>query len=101
MKEKIIDALKSVYDPEVPVNIYDMGLVYDICVKNNDVEIDMTMTSPTCPMAEEIMSDAKVAVSEVPGVRSVTINLVWDPPWDLSHMSEEARLELDLTEAGW
>jgi len=101
MKERIIEALKTVYDPEIPVNINDMGLIYDIRENGGKVEIDMTMTSPTCPMAEEIMDDAKLAVSEVSGVNEVKINLVWEPAWDLSRMSEQAKIELDLTESGW
>jgi len=101
MKEQIIEALKTVYDPEIPVDIYALGLVYDIRINNGAAEIDMTMTSPTCPMADEIMDEAKLVVSEIPGINEVKINLVWDPPWDLSRMSEEARLELDLTDAGW
>jgi len=102
MEEKIIEALKTVYDPEIPVDIYALGLVYDIRINAPGmVEIDMTMTSPTCPMADMIMDDAKHAVSQIPGMNEVNVNLVWDPPWDLSRMSEEARLELDLTDSGW
>ena len=101
MKDKIIEALKNVFDPEIPVDIYNLGLIYDIRVNGGAVEIDMTMTSPTCPMAEEIMDDARRAAESVPGVNDIKINLVWDPPWEISHMSDEARLELDLMDAGW
>ncbi|MDR1697036.1 MAG: iron-sulfur cluster assembly protein [Rickettsiales bacterium] len=111
MKDKIIAALKTVYDPEIPVNIYDLGLVYDIDITKNEkrktkndsylVKITMTFTSPTCPMMEEIFEQVKAAVADVPGVDDVKIELVWDPPWDISRMSDVARLELDLTEQGW
>ncbi len=100
-KEEIITALKTVFDPEIPVNIWDLGLVYDISINNDSVMIKMTMTSPTCPMSEEIMQMVRIAVRAVPGITCVDTELVWDPPWDLSRMSETARLELDLTEQGW
>ncbi len=103
-KDKIVAALKTVFDPEIPVNIYDLGLVYDISIINRPssvIHIKMTLTSPMCPMAEEIVHMVKVAVSEVSGVSGVDVQLVWDPPWDLSRMSATAKLELDLTEEGW
>lgn len=100
-KEDIIANIKTVYDPEIPVNIWDLGLVYDIEINDADVVITMTFTSPTCPMMEELLEMVRVAVKSVPGVNDVKINLVWDPAWDISRMSETARLELDLTEAGW
>lgn len=100
-KEKIINALKQVFDPEIPVNIWDLGLVYDIKINDDKVELTMTMTSPTCPMSEQIMQMAKYAVGAVDGVSNVDVELVWNPPWDLSKMSETARIELDLTEMGW
>ena len=147
-KEQIIAAIKTVFDPEIPVNIWDLGLIYDIEVtgrraqgegfsevegrraqsagdddnkiKDNSskeahsetpslcalrsatfVKIKMTMTSPTCPMSEEIMQMVRDVVTVLPGVKGVDIELVWDPPWDLSRMSATARLELDLTEEGW
>lgn len=98
MKDKIIDILKTVYDPEIPVNIYDLGLIYDIRITNHEspITIVMTFTSPTCPMMEEILSDIKSKVGS-----NVEIELVWNPPWDISRMSDAARLELDLTEGGW
>ncbi len=102
MKEEIINALKYVFDPEIPVNIWDLGLIYDIDIDDDkNVKIKMTMTSPTCPMAEEILQMAKFAVSSVSGVNSVNIELVWDPPWSLNRMSEQAKLEFDLTGDGW
>lgn len=100
-KEQIIIAIKTVFDPEVPVNVWDLGLIYDIKINGDKVAIAMTMTSPTCPMAEEIIQMVKFAVAAVPGIKGVDIELVWDPPWDLSRMSMEAKLELDLTEEGW
>ena len=101
MKEKVIAALKNVYDPEVPVNIWDLGLIYDVEVNGGAVKITMTMTSPTCPMAEEIMEMARAEVAKIPGVNEIKIDLVWTPAWDLSRMSEAAKIELDLTGMGW
>lgn len=100
-KQAIIDALKTVYDPEIPVNIWDLGLVYDIDIKPGSVVITMTFTSPTCPMMEELLEMVRSAVVAVAGDAEVRVDLVWDPPWNLSRMSEAARLELDLTEQGW
>jgi FeS assembly SUF system protein len=91
----IIEALRTVYDPEIPVNIFELGLIYKIDVKeNSDVEIDMTLTAPACPVAGEMPHWVEKAVSEVDGVGDVKVNLVFDPPWDPSKMSEEAKLEL-------
>ena len=101
LRGQIIDALKSVYDPEIPVNIWDLGLVYDISVGEKSVNIKMTFTSPTCPMMEELLQQVHDSVVAVSGGRNVHIELVWDPPWNLSRMSDAARLELDLTEQGW
>ena len=110
MKDKIIDALKTVMDPEVPVNIWDLGLVYDIALEKiaSDapniawrVTLDITMTSPTCPMAEDIMDSARAKIMEIPKVEDVEINLVWEPAWDISKMSEAAKVELDLVGMGW
>jgi FeS assembly SUF system protein len=100
MKDKIIAAIKTVFDPEIPVNVYDLGLIYDIDINGGDIKIKMTMTSPTCPMAEEILQMVRFAVSGVSGVSSVDMELVWDPAWDISRMSDVARIELDLTEHG-
>ncbi len=101
IKEDIISALKTVFDPEIPVNIWDMGLVYDIKIDGKNVTITMTLTSPTCPMMDELMAQVKNAVSGVAGVENVYVNLVWEPAWDLSRMSDAARIELDLTTNGW
>ncbi len=101
LRGQIIDALKSVYDPEIPVNIWDLGLIYDVTIGEKSVDIKMTFTSPTCPMMEELLQQVHDNVAVVSGGRDVHIELVWDPPWDLSRMSDVARLELDLTEQGW
>ena len=101
VKQDIIESIKTVYDPEIPVNIWDLGLVYNIDITDDVVVIQMTFTSPTCPMMEELMEMVKSAVQSVAGVNDVVIDLVWNPPWDISKMSEIARLELDLTEQGW
>lgn len=103
MLEKIIERLKTVYDPEIPVSIYDLGLIYRIDVEQNDlheakfdIHIDMTLTAPGCPMAELLPQMAHNAVSELEQSNEVTVVLVWDPPWDKSRMSEEARMELGM-----
>ena len=100
-KDDIIGALKTVYDPEIPVNIWDMGLVYDIDIAKDAVNIKMTFTSPTCPMMEDILSQVKAAVANVVAPKPVNVELVWEPAWDLSRMSDAARIELDLTNSGW
>lgn len=100
-KENIIEALRTVYDPEIPVNIWDLGLIYDIVIHPDKIVITMTFTSPTCPMMEDLLNQVRDAVMTVSGGCDVIIDLVWDPPWDLSRMSDAARLELDLTEQGW
>ncbi|MDR2770034.1 MAG: iron-sulfur cluster assembly protein [Rickettsiales bacterium] len=101
MKDAVISALKKVFDPEIPVNIWDLGLVYDVSVDAGKVELKMTMTSPTCPMAEDIMENARTEIAKIDGIAEINIDLVWDPPWDLSRMSDAARIELDLTGMGW
>jgi FeS assembly SUF system protein len=95
--EAIIAALRTVHDPEIPVNIYDLGLIYRIEPDHRgDVEIDMTLTAPGCPVAGEMMNWVQKAVSDVSGVDKVKVNLVFDPPWDKSKMSEDVQLELGL-----
>lgn len=96
-QQDIIAALKTVKDPEIDVNIYDLGLIYKIDINDNfDVEIDMTMTAPNCPMAEDLVIWAKDEVKKIEGIRSVNINLVFEPQWTPSLMSEEARLDLGM-----
>lgn len=96
LEERIVAMLKTVYDPEIPVNIYDLGLIYRIDANNGDVILDMTLTAPNCPAAEFIMEDVKMKIESVEGVKSVIVNLVFEPEWDRSMMSEEAQLELGL-----
>lgn len=97
LKEKIIDVLRTCYDPEIPVNIYEMGLIYDIDIDDeNNVTILMTLTSPACPVAGILPSQVQFKVEQIPGVNSVEIELVWSPPWDPSRMTEAARLQLGL-----
>ena len=100
-REDIINEIKKVYDPEIPVNIWDLGLIYDISINSNSIDIEMTFTSPTCPMMEDILNQVKTNVETVTDGKPVNIKLVWEPAWDLSRMSEAARIELDLTEQGW
>lgn len=95
IEEKIVAILKTVYDPEIPVNVYDLGLIYKIDVLDNgDISLDMTLTAPNCPAADFIMEDVRQKVESVEGVNSATINLVFEPEWDRDMMSEEAKLEL-------
>jgi len=97
LKEKVISEIKKIYDPEIPVNIYELGLIYNIEIdEKNKVNIDMTLTSPNCPVAESLPNSVKDNVLKVDGVSDVDLNLVWDPPWDKDKMSEAAKLELNL-----
>ena len=95
LEERIVDVLKTVYDPEIPVNIYDLGLIYKIDVANDaNVDIDMTFTAPSCPAADFILEDVRQKVDSLDGVKSSNVNLVFEPVWDQSMMTEEARVEL-------
>ena len=97
LKEKIIEEIKKIYDPEIPVNIYDLGLIYDIKVEDkNTAKIKMTLTSPNCPVAESLPKEVKDGIMQVEGIDKVDLDLVWDPPWDKDRMSESAKLELNL-----
>ena len=97
IKEKVIAEIKKIYDPEIPVNIYELGLIYKIEIDDkNKVNVDMTLTSPNCPVAESLPKEVKDSIMNVEGVEKVDLDLVWDPPWDKSMMSEAAKLELNL-----
>jgi len=97
IKSKVIEAVKKIYDPEIPVNIYELGLIYKIDVdEKNKVNVDMTLTSPNCPVAESLPNEVKENIKKVEGVSDVNLNLVWEPPWDKDKMSEAAKLELNL-----
>jgi len=97
LKKKVILEIKKIYDPEIPVNIYELGLIYNIDIdEKNKVNIDMTLTSPNCPVAESLPNSVKDNVLKVDGVSDVDLKLVWDPPWDKDKMSEAAKLELNL-----
>ena len=97
LEEKVVDMLRTVFDPEVPVDIYSLGLVYKIDIKDNgDLDIDMTLTAPNCPAADFIVEDARLKLESIDGIGKVTINIVFEPEWDKDMMSEEAKLELGL-----
>ena len=95
MEDKIVTMLKSIYDPEIPVDIYELGLIYEVKIdKENQVQIEMTLTSPNCPVAETMPKEVEDKVCLIEGVKSSKVNIVFDPPWDKDMMSEEAKLEL-------
>ena len=95
--ERVIDALKEIYDPEIPVNVYDLGLIYGVDISGDGhVAITMTLTTPHCPVAESMPGEVELRVGSVPGVGLADVNLVWDPPWDPQKMSDEAKLELGM-----
>lgn len=96
LEEMIVGVLKTVYDPEIPVDIYEMGLIYEVNVDNQHAEIQMTLTSPSCPVAESLPLEVEEKVKGVEGIESAKVNIVFDPPWDKSMMSEEALYELGL-----
>lgn len=97
MYEAVIAALKDIFDPEIPVNIYDLGLIYGVEITpDGGVNVTMTLTTPHCPVAESMPGEVELRVGAVPGVRDAEVNLVWDPPWDPAKMSDEARLELGM-----
>lgn len=97
LRERVIAALKTVYDPEIPVNIYDLGLVYGIDIDSaNEVTVRMTLTAPGCPVALSFPGEVEAVLRRVPGVSGARVELVWDPPWDMSRMGEAARVQLGL-----
>ena len=97
LKEKVILEIKKIYDPEIPVNIYELGLIYKVEIdEKNKVNVEMTLTSPNCPVAESLPNSVKENIMNIEGVTNVDLKLVWDPPWDKDKMSEAAKLELNL-----
>ena len=96
LKEKVIAEIKKIYDPEIPVNIYELGLIYDVSIIEKNVKVKMTLTTPNCPVAESLPKEVKESIMEIDGVDKVDLDLVWEPPWDKSMMSEAAKLELNL-----
>lgn len=97
LEEKIVEMIKTVYDPEIPVNVYDLGLIYRIELKeDNSVDIDMTLTAPNCPAADFMMEDVRMKVESIQGITAVNLNLVFEPEWSQEFMTEEAKLELGL-----
>ena len=97
LQQAVVDALKEIYDPEIPVNIYDLGLIYGVEVDDEcDVTVTMTLTTPHCPVAETMPGEVELRAASVPGVRDAEVNLVWDPPWGPDKMTDEARLELGM-----
>ena len=96
IKDKIIEEIRKIYDPELPVNIYELGLIYDIKVEGEKAEIKMTLTTPNCPVAESLPKEVKEGAMQVEGINDVDLQLVWDPPWTKDMMSDAAKLELNL-----
>tara|TARA_B100001250_G_scaffold298145_1_gene259649 strand:- start:2190 stop:2507 length:318 start_codon:yes stop_codon:yes gene_type:complete len=99
LKNKIVEAIKKVYDPEIPVDIYELGLIYDIKIKKGDVEVIMTLTSPFCPVAGSLPKEVAARVAEVEGVKESNVELVFEPAWSIDLMSDEAKLELNMTDS--
>ena len=96
VKEKIVLEVKKIYDPEIPVNIYDLGLIYDIKINGKKAEVKMTLTTPNCPVAESLPKEVKDSIMQVEEIEDVDLQLVWDPPWNKDMMSDAAKLELNL-----
>jgi FeS assembly SUF system protein len=97
LQAAVVEALKSIYDPEIPVDIYELGLIYDVAIsEDGDAVVTMTLTTPHCPVAESLPNEVELRVLSVPGIRDAEVKLVWDPPWDPSRMSDEARLDLGM-----
>ena len=96
LREQVIAEIRKIYDPEIPVNIYELGLIYDVKVKDDKAKIIMTLTTPNCPVAESLPKEVKDSAMQVEGIEEVDLDLVFEPPWDKSMMSEAAKLELNL-----
>ena len=99
LKNKIVEAIKRVYDPEIPVDIYELGLIYDIKIEKGDVEVIMTLTSPFCPVAGSLPKEVAARVAEVEGVKNANVELVFEPAWSVDLMSDEAKLELNMADS--
>ena len=95
-EEEIINCIKTVMDPEIPVNLYDLGLIYSIKIKNNNISIEMTLTNPNCPVAGQMPENVAKSIETLEGLKSVEVKLVWSPPWSKDLMSEDAKLALDI-----
>ncbi len=95
-KNEIIECIKTVMDPEIPVNLYDLGLIYSIINSNNNIVIEMTLTNPNCPVAGQMPRNVGISLENIEGLKSIKVDLVWDPPWSKSLMSEDAKLALDI-----
>jgi FeS assembly SUF system protein len=97
IEQDIVKVLKNIYDPEIPVNIYDLGLIYEILVSDDaEVAVTMTLTAPNCPMADELIESVNDGIRDIAGVKSVNVKLTFEPPWDMDYLSEEAKLELGM-----
>ena len=96
LRDKVIAEIKKIYDPEIPVNIYELGLIYDINIINSEVKVKMTLTTPNCPVAESLPKEVKEGAMQVDGIDNVNLHLVWDPPWTKDMMSDAAKLELNI-----
>jgi FeS assembly SUF system protein len=96
LEDKLVAELKTIYDPEIPVNIYDLGLIYNLKEDNGNLEVEMTLTAPGCPVADDIVAEIKEKMEGVDEISAATINLVFDPPWSMEMMTEEAKLELGM-----
>ena len=96
LKNQVITEIKKIYDPEIPVNIYELGLIYDVSIDKKNISIKMTLTTPNCPVAESLPKEVKDGAMQVEGIEDVDLELVWDPPWNKDMMSEAAKLELNL-----
>ena len=96
LKEKVVEVIKKIYDPEIPVNIYELGLIYNISIDQKNVNVKMTLTTPNCPVAESLPKEVKEGAMQVEGIDDVNLELVWDPPWNKDMMSDAAKLELNL-----
>jgi len=96
IEDKIVEVLKTIYDPEIPVDVYELGLIYEVKVTGSDVEIDMTLTSPNCPVAETLPREVEEKISKIEHVKSCEVEITFDPPWSKDLMSEEAKLELGM-----